>query len=124
MILMIYMGTVREMAAVAADPVVALALVRNPSPLLHAILVLILLLAATLLAIYKPFGMTPYGTRQQVRARDDNQELVPTSVQWTAGKLRRREYLLWIAGLAILALIIVSHLLGSARHGHEGRTSP
>ena len=79
-ILMIYMGTVREMAAVAADPVVALAL-GNPSPLLHPSLVLILLLAATLLAIDKPFGMTPYGTRQQVRARDDNQELVPTSVQ-------------------------------------------
>src|ERR687891_1858851 len=67
-ILMIYMGTFREMAGVAADPVVELGLVRNPSPLVHAILALVLLLAATVLAIYKPFGMTPYGTRQQMRA--------------------------------------------------------
>jgi uncharacterized membrane protein len=68
-ILLIYMGTFRQMAGVAADPVVDLGLVRNPSPLLHAILALVLLLAATVLAIYKPFGMTPYGMRQQMRAR-------------------------------------------------------
>jgi hypothetical protein len=63
-ILMIYMGTFREMAGVAADPVVELALVRNPSPMVHATLALILLVAATVLAIYKPFGMTPYGSRK------------------------------------------------------------
>src|ERR687891_1312272 len=68
-ILLIYMGTFRQMAGVAADPVVELELVRNPSPLLHAILALVLLISATVLAIYKPFGMTPYGTRQQMRAR-------------------------------------------------------
>lgn len=62
-ILMIYMGTFREMAGVAADPVVELGLVRNPSPLVHSILALILLIAATLLGIYKPFGETPYGRR-------------------------------------------------------------
>jgi hypothetical protein len=62
-ILMIYMGTFRQMAGVAADPLVELGRVRNPSPLVHAIVALVLLIAATVLAIYKPFGMTPYGTR-------------------------------------------------------------
>lgn len=40
-ILMIYMGTSRQMAGVAADPVVELGRVRNPSPLLHAIVALV-----------------------------------------------------------------------------------
>lgn len=64
-ILLIYMATFRQMAGVAADPVVALGLVRNPSPMVHSILALILLLLATVLGVYKPFGMTAYGKRQQ-----------------------------------------------------------
>jgi hypothetical protein len=118
-ILLIYMGTFRQMAGVAADPVVELGLVRNPSPLLHAILALVLLLTATVLAIYKPFGMTPYGTRQRVATRLGAEGLASMPVQAIpAGKPRGSEYVLWIVGLAILALIIVSHLLGSGSHGH------
>jgi hypothetical protein len=63
-ILLIYMGTFKQMAGVAADPVVELGLVRNPSPMVHSILALILLLLATMLGVYKPFGMTEYGKRQ------------------------------------------------------------
>ena len=118
-ILLIYMGTFRQMAGLAADPVVELGLVRNPSPLVHAVLALLLLLAATVLAIYKPFGMTPYGMRQQLRASAGAQGRVSTPLQpIAAGKERRWEYLLWIVGFAILALIIVSHILGSGAHGH------
>ena len=58
-ILLIYMGTFRQMAQAAADPLVELRLVRNPSPLLHASVALVLLLIANGLAIYKPFGTTP-----------------------------------------------------------------
>src|SRR5215213_3695980 len=61
-ILLIYMGTFRQMAGVAADPVMDLAVVRNASPIVHAILALILLLAATVLGVYKPFGMRAYPT--------------------------------------------------------------
>lgn len=42
-ILLIYMGTFRQMAGVAADPVVDLAAVRNASPIVHAILASVLL---------------------------------------------------------------------------------
>lgn len=64
-VLLIYMGTFRLMAAVAADPSVDLAMVRNASPMLHAVLAVLLLLVATVLAVYKPRGMTPYGWRTQ-----------------------------------------------------------
>lgn len=117
-ILMIYMSTFKQMAGVAADPVVELGLVRNPSPLVHAMLALPLLLAATLLAIYKPFGMTPYGTRQQLRARAGAGVASTPGHPIPAEKPRQWEYLLWIVGLAILALVIVSLLVGSGAHAH------
>src|ERR671919_844850 len=63
-ILLIYMGTFRQMAGVAADPVMDRAAVRNASPIVHAVLALVLLLAATVLGVYKPFGMTDYGKRK------------------------------------------------------------
>jgi hypothetical protein len=63
-ILLVYMHTFQRMAGMAADPVVDIRLVQNASPLVHAILALVLLLAATVLGIYKPFGLTTYGQRQ------------------------------------------------------------
>jgi hypothetical protein len=117
-ILLIYMRTFRQMAGLAADPIAELGLVRNPSPLVHAILALLLLLAATVLAIYKPFGMTPYGTRQQLRERASAPAVASMPLRAvTAGKSTPREYLLWVLALGILALIIISHLLGSGGHG-------
>ena len=63
-ILMIYMGTFRYMAAMAADPTADLDAVRNASPRLHAMLALMVLLVAVVLAVYKPRGVTPYGQRK------------------------------------------------------------
>ena len=57
------------MATMAADPARDLATIRNPSPLLHAVLALLILLVATVLAIYKPRGVTPYGRRKQLQPR-------------------------------------------------------
>lgn len=68
-VLLIYMETFRVMAGVAADPVLALASVRNPSPIIHAALALIVLLVATVLAVYKPQGMTRYGWRKHHEQR-------------------------------------------------------
>jgi hypothetical protein len=62
-VLLIYMETFRLMAHVAADPRADLGTVRNASPALHAALALVLLLTATILAVYKPRGMTRYGQR-------------------------------------------------------------
>ena len=64
-VLLIYMQTFRFMAGVAADPSADLGVVRNASPGLHAALSLLVLLVATVLAVYKPRGMTRYGWRKQ-----------------------------------------------------------
>src|SRR5688500_2475453 len=68
-ILLIYMETFRFMARVAADPSADLGVVRNASPLIHASLALLLFLVATVLALYKPRGMTRYGWRKQHEQR-------------------------------------------------------
>jgi len=64
-VLLIYMETFSLMASVAGDRTVDLAMVRNASPMLHAVLAILLLLVATVLAVYKPRGLTPYGWRKQ-----------------------------------------------------------
>jgi len=69
-ILLIYMGTFRQMAGVAADPIADLRVIRNPSPVLHAVLALLVLLVATVLAVYTPQGITAYGRRKQREERD------------------------------------------------------
>jgi uncharacterized membrane protein len=66
-VLLAYMETFRAMADVASDPSADIAAVRNPSPVVHAALALLLLLVATTLAIYKPRGMTRYGRRKEAR---------------------------------------------------------
>jgi len=63
-VLLIYMETFRHMAEMAADPGAELGMVRNASPALHAALAALLLLVATVLAVYKPHGMTSYGQRK------------------------------------------------------------
>jgi len=68
-VLLIYMETFRFLAGVAADPSADLRMVRNASPGLHAALALLVLLVATVLAVYKPRGMTPYGRRKQDEQR-------------------------------------------------------
>ena len=109
-ILLIYMGTFAAMAAVAADPTVAVATIRNPSPIVHAALALLLLLIANVLAIYKPLGLTPYGirmaplaTRGRVAAPAD-EHVAP----WG------RYVLATLIGL--FALVVLWHLLGSGPH--------
>jgi hypothetical protein len=112
-ILMIYMGTFRQMAGVAADPVVELGLVRNPSPLVHSILALILLIAATVLGIYKPFGMTPYGRNTSIASR----HMVP-SARPIASATSWWPYVLGIFVIALVALFVILHLTGAMPAGH------
>jgi hypothetical protein len=114
-ILLIYMGTFQQMAGVAADPVVELELVRNPSPVVHAVLALILLLIATWLAVYKPFGLTPYAIRtdstgQFASLKDVGPRSAPSSSQ-------TRLYVVALVVLAVMVVLVLLHLTG-ARFGH------
>lgn len=66
-VLLLYMETLDHFARVAAvasaSPGIPDAL-RSPSPLIHSALALLLLLVATVLAVYKPRGVTPWGQRR------------------------------------------------------------
>jgi hypothetical protein len=62
-VLLMYMQTLGSLADVAANSRADLDVVRSASPLLHAGAALVLLLTATVLAVYKPRGLTPYGRR-------------------------------------------------------------
>jgi uncharacterized membrane protein len=109
-VLVIYMGTFRQMAAVAADSSAELVAVRNASPALHAALATLLLLVATVLAIYKPQGVTAYGRR---RLHEQN---VGADSAATISR-ERWLYILGMIALAIGLLVIISHLTGGgARH--------
>ncbi|MCX4480932.1 hypothetical protein OOK44_31610 [Streptomyces cellulosae] len=68
-VLLIYMGTFRSMAHMAADPDAELSSVRNFSPVLHSVLALVVLLLAMVLAVYKPRGVTGLGQRPQREGR-------------------------------------------------------
>jgi uncharacterized membrane protein len=71
-VLLLYTQTLDEFANVATQARLSeehLALLTTPSAVLHAGIALLLLLAATTLAMYKPPGLTPYGWRKQLRAR-------------------------------------------------------
>jgi hypothetical protein len=73
-LLLMYMETFSSMADVAADPRAEVGAVRNISPVLHSTLALLLLVVATVLAVYKPRGLTRFGRRKQ-----REQQALPTA---------------------------------------------
>ena len=64
-ILVLYLETFRLLAEAAGDPATPLAVVRNASPALHSTLALLVLLLATVLAIYKPRGTTGWNVSRR-----------------------------------------------------------
>jgi hypothetical protein len=71
-VLLMYTQTVGLFARLAAQPATDLGELRAPTFVLHSSAALVLLLAATVLAIYKPQGLTAYGRRkgrEQAEAR-------------------------------------------------------
>lgn len=116
-ILLIYMGTFKQMAGVAADPVMDLAAVRNASPIVHAVLALALLLAATVLGVYKPFGMTAHG----IRRLDEQRRFVASSGESAVSVDARTPTWIFLAGtiaIALALLVIISHLMGASPMRH------
>jgi hypothetical protein len=109
LILLTYMETFAALAAVAADPTADLELVRNPSPMLHAVLALLGLLVATVLGVYKPQAMTRYGWRKQL---DQAAARVGSTREPPAHSPRWVKVSGTILGLALLFLLFMH------RHGH------
>jgi hypothetical protein len=102
------LGALGELAANATLPINELRDLKQ-SPVLHSSAGLLAILVATILAVYKPWGMTGYGRRR----RDPwvgGEDGTTTNMSW------RLYLLLGILGLVILLLVL--HLLGGgpARH--------
>ena len=111
LILFGFTQTLGSLGELAANPTLPIEQLRtlNQSPALHSGGGLVALLVTTVLGVYKPWGMTPYGRRRQGMAgRPD-----PSPASSTAW---RRYLLLGIIGLVLLFLVL--HLLsgGPARH--------
>lgn len=78
-VLLLYTETVGFFADVAADSRADLTELQAPTFVLHSGAALLLLLAATVLAVYKPRGMTRYGRRKQGAVRSELSRLQRTS---------------------------------------------
>ena len=70
-VLLLYLETLGHLADLAAETTASgdLSGLRSASPVLHAGAALLLLVLATVLAVYKPRGMTRYGWRKQQERR-------------------------------------------------------
>ncbi|WP_225992732.1 hypothetical protein [Actinomadura rudentiformis] len=71
-VLLLYMQTLSYLADMAARPTLTsddLAILQSPSPTVHGVGALLLLLLAVVVSVFKPPGMTPYGARKHMERR-------------------------------------------------------
>jgi hypothetical protein len=84
----------------------------------HAVLALTLLLIATWLAVYKPFGVTPYGNRTNFQRQPASSTAVlQTTVPAAATSRPTGMYIVALVVLAVMLVIVVLHLTGTS-FGH------
>ncbi len=111
LILFGFTQTLGSLGDLAADATVSMNELRDlkQSPAIHSGGGLLAILVATILAVYKPWGMTPYGRRRRDPAvvRDDGS---PSSIPW------RLKLLLGVIGLVLLFLVL--HLIRGGPGGH------
>jgi hypothetical protein len=81
----------------------------NQSPALHSGGGLLALLVTTILAVYKPWGMTPYGRRERHTGVEPDYGS-STSTPWGL-------YLL-LGAIGLILLFLVLHLIGGGPRGH------
>jgi len=111
LILFGFTQTLGSLGDMAADATLSMNQLRNlkQSPVLHSGGGLLAILVATILAVYKPWGMTPYGRRKRdAGVRPDYGS--PTGISW------RSYALLGVIGLVLLFLVL--HLIGGGPSGH------
>jgi hypothetical protein len=103
--------TLGSLGDLAADPTLSMGELGNlkQSPVLHSGGGMLALLAATILAVYKPWGLTRYG--QRVRQSGTGPDYRPsTSTAWGL-------YLL-LGTIGLILMILVMHLIGGGPRGH------
>jgi hypothetical protein len=111
LILFGFTQTLGLMGDLAANPTVSLSQLRDlkQSPALHSGGGLLAIFLATILAVYKPWGMTPYGRRKRDAAALRAEELFPG--------LSLKAYLL-LGTICLVLLFLVLHLIAGGPRGH------
>ena len=111
LILFGFTQTLSSLGELAADATLSMPELRdlNQSPALHSGGGLLAILVATILGVYKPWGMTPYGRRKRDTAgvRDYGSA---TSMPWGL-------YLL-LGLISLVLLFLVIHLISGGPRGH------
>lgn len=127
LILFGFTQTLGSLGNLAADMTVTIDELRNlgQSPVIHSGGGLLALLAATILSVYKPWGLTTYGRRKQRERSDISQPRSLTDIsneeaggKMTAGVPWGFYILIGLSGLALLFVIV--HLAGGGlgQHGN------
>jgi len=111
LILFGFTQTLGSLGDLAADATLSMDELRNlkQSPALHSGGGLLAILMTTILAVYKPWGMTRYGRRKRDTGLGPDR-VSPTSIPWGL------YLLLGIIGLVLLFLVL--HLIGGGPSGH------
>ena len=126
-VLLWHMQAVSRMSALAAETVLSSADFRalRIELVVHAAGGLLVLLAATTLSVYKPWGMTPYGRRTQHERRKVSQagllSYPDSSVGPDQGAIisaPRWVYVIGIHAVGLVLLFVVLHLTGRGLPGH------
>jgi hypothetical protein len=127
-VLLRHMESVIRMSAIARDAILAATNFRAQRIQLavHAGGGLVVLLAATVLSIYKPWGMTPYGLRKKRELPDVSPaaglllspEPSPTVAPGITSKRPRWVYVVGIHAVGLALLFLIAHLTGVAPHSH------
>ena len=111
LILFGFTQTLGSLGDLAANPALSMNELRNlkQSPVLHSGGGLLAILVAAILAVYKPWGMTPYGRRKRdAGVRPEYGSTI--SIPW-------RLYLL-LGTIGLVLLFLVLHLIGGGPRGH------
>jgi hypothetical protein len=125
-VLLGHMPAVTRMASIARDMTLSATDFRTLriQLVIHSVGGLLVLLAATVLSLYKPWGMTPYGLRMQherdkVLLADIPSVLNPTSevLEFTA-KTPRWVYVVGVHAIGMVVLFLVMHLIGGGVRSH------
>jgi len=127
-VLLRHMQAVNRMSGLAAETPLSSADFRalRIQLVVHAAGGLLVLLAATTLSVYKPWGMTPYGRRKQRERRKVSQvDLLsyPTNSSVGSGQgstisTPRWVYVVGIHAIGLVLLFVVLHLTGGGLPGH------
>ena len=126
-VLLWHMQTVSRMSGVAAETTLSSADFRalRIQLVVHAAGGLLVLLAATTLSVYKPWGMTAYGRRKQHEgskvSQTDLLSYPDTSMgpdQGSTTSAPRWVYVVGIHAIGLALLFLVLHLTGGVPRGH------